>query len=73
MTLHAGQQRRQKEQTFGLNGSRRGWGDLKVFQFYLFMEIKIVLGLFILYCLTISYFIFIILCAYFGFHLFTFL
>ena len=27
--LHAGQQRRHKEQTFGLSGRRRVWDDLK--------------------------------------------
>ena len=31
MILHAGQRRRhrRKEQTFGLNGGRRGWDDLR--------------------------------------------
>ena len=27
--LHAGQQRKHKEQTFGLSAGRQGWDDLK--------------------------------------------
>ena len=29
MIIHAGQQRKHKEQSFGLSGRRQGWGDLR--------------------------------------------